>query len=113
MTGKVLVIKSLATSQLTYLANLIPFPDDSIKEIEEILYEFLYNGKTHKVKKSVIIQDYKFAGQKMIDINTMILVQKLKWIKLYLNCHQCVWTPLMLWSDGQIRAIRMSADAHP
>ena len=95
LTGKILVIKSLAISQLTYLANLIPFPDDLIKEIEEIIYTFLYNSKTHKVKKSIIIQDYKHAGQKMIDLKSMIIVQKLKWIRLYLNCHNCLWKPLM------------------
>ena len=76
LTGKILIVKSLAASQLIYLANLIPFPDDCIKEVEEVLFDFIYEGKTHKVKKSIIIQDFQHAGQKMIDISTMVLVQK-------------------------------------
>ena len=54
LTGKVLVIKSLAMSQILYLANLLPFPDDKIKEIEGLLYEFVWNCKIPKVKKSYI-----------------------------------------------------------
>ena len=53
LTGKVLVIKSLAMSQILYLANLLPFPDDKIKEIEGLLYEFVWNCKIPKVKKNI------------------------------------------------------------
>lgn len=95
LTGKILVLKSLVISQINYLANILPFPNEVIKEIDQIIYEYLWNGKTHKVKKSIIIQDYKLGGQKMIDIETMVMVQKLKWVKLYLNNHKCLWTPLM------------------
>ena len=91
LNGKVIIIKSLAISQIIYLLNLQPFPDDYIKELESIIYEFLWNGKTHKVKKSVMIQDYVHGGHKMIDIRTLNLVQKMKWIKLYLNGHDCLW----------------------
>ena len=95
LNGKVLIIKSLALSQIIYIMNLLPFPDESIKEVENILYDFLWNGKTHKVKKSVIIQDFKAGGHNMADIQSMNITQKLKWIKLYLNGHNCLWTGLM------------------
>jgi len=95
LNGKVIIIKSLAISQLIYLLNLLPFPDDIMKEIEIAIYEFLWNGKTHKVKKSVIIQNYKDGGCKMIDLRTLNMSQKLKWLKLYLNCHECQWRYLM------------------
>ena len=31
----------------------------------------------------------------MIHIGTMVMVQKLKWFKLYLDTHKCLWSPLM------------------
>ena len=95
LIGKVLILKSLALSQIIHLANLQPFPDESIKELETLFYEFLWNGKTHKIKKSVIIQKYDLGGQSMIDLKSVILVQKLKWIKLFLNNHNCMWRKTM------------------
>ena len=95
LNGKVLIIKSLAISQIIYLANLLPFPDEYIKQIEMLIYEFLWNGKTHKVKRAVMIQDYDRGGHKMIDLALMIQTQKLKWITLYLNNHNCEWRKLM------------------
>ena len=50
------------------LTSISSVPDDRIQEIEQIIYEFLWNGKTHKVKTYVIIQDFKEGGHKMIDI---------------------------------------------
>ena len=44
-----------------------------------------------KLKKTVITQEYKDGGCKMLDIRSQIMTQKLKWIKLYLNCHDCLW----------------------
>ena len=58
------------------MASLLPFPDDLIQEIEQMIYEFLWNGKTHKVKIDVIIQDFKEEGHKMIDIRSLIMTQK-------------------------------------
>lgn len=95
LNGKVLIIKSLAISQIIYLLNLLPFPDDINKELESAIYEFLWNSKTHKVKKSVMIQNFKDGGYKMIDLRTLNITQKLKWIKLYLNGHDCQWRCLM------------------
>ena len=91
LTGKVLIIKALAMSQILYLANLLPFPDDKIKQVEDILYEFIWNGKIHKVKKKIFIQSYEDGGYKMPDIRSIIQAQKLKWVKLYLNNHACLW----------------------
>jgi exonuclease III len=94
LNGRVLILKSLAVSQIIYIANLIPFPDDLIREIEEMFYEFLWCGKTHKVKKSIITQDFSNGGHKMIDVRYMISSQKLKWVKLYLKNHDCLWKTL-------------------
>ncbi len=95
LNGRVLIIKALAISQIIYLASLIPFTHEIIKEIEVLLYEFLWGVKTHKVKKAIIVQDFMHGGHKMIDLQSMIMTQKLKWIRLYFNNHDCLWRPLM------------------
>ena len=77
LTGKILIVKAIAMSQIIYLANLLPFPDEKIKEIESILYNFIWNSSIHKVKKKVFIQDYKSGGHRMPDLRSVIQTQKL------------------------------------
>lgn len=95
LNGKVLILKSLIISQFTHIANLLPISDDVIKEIDQFIFEFLWNGKTHKVKKRIIVQDFNLGGYKMLDLRRMIMIQKLKWVKLYLNGHNCLWRNVM------------------
>ncbi len=95
LNGKILILKSLALSQITHLLNVLPFPNVFMKELENLFYNFVWNGKTNKVKKSVFIQDFRCGGHKMIDIQSVNQTQKLKWVKLYLNNHRCLWRPLM------------------
>ena len=35
---EVQIIKALGLSQIMYLSNMLPFPDDKLKEIENIFY---------------------------------------------------------------------------
>ena len=49
--GKATVIKSLGLSNLTYLMSCLPVPIDFTKEINQILYRFLWNKKTDKIKR--------------------------------------------------------------
>jgi hypothetical protein len=75
--------------------KVLPISIELMKDIENSFYEFLWNGKTNKVKKAVIIQEFKSGGHKMIDIQSVNQTQKLKWVKLYLNNHNCLWRCLM------------------
>ena len=95
LTGKVLIIKCYAVSQFLYIAHLLPFPKHRIKEFEREIYAFLWNGKTHKVKMNTVIQDYCKGGQTMPDLHSIIISQKLKWVKMYLNNHICSWVYTM------------------
>ncbi len=83
--GKILLIKTYALSQILYTTAVLPTPDKFVVELEEIIYNFLWNGKQHKVKKSVIIQSYENGGQRMISIQDMIKVQHITWIKKIFN----------------------------
>ena len=51
LLGKVLILKSLITSQLVYILSPIQSSPEAIKEINTIFYDFLWNGKGDKIKK--------------------------------------------------------------
>jgi hypothetical protein len=85
ITGKVLIIKSLALSKFSLVASLVKTPDSYRKEVNSLLYEFLWNGKTDKIKRNLIKQDLDKGGIKMIDFDDVILSSQTLWIKRYLD----------------------------
>ena len=59
LLGKVTVIKSLAASQLVYIMSSLPSSQSYLKETHQLLYNFLWDGTGDKIKRSVIINEYK------------------------------------------------------
>ena len=79
LLGKVTVIKSLAASQLVYIMSSLPssfFP---------IFANFLWDGRGDKIKRSVMLNEYKDGGLKMLDIRSFNYALKSKWVKKYLD----------------------------
>ena len=93
--GKILIIKTFGLSQLLYVSSILYVPDWVISEAENIMYNFLWNGKQHKVKKRVIIQDVKDGGLNMSDLLSVVKTQRIKWIKRYLNATKTSWKNTM------------------
>ena len=53
--GNITVIKSLVLSKITHLLLNLPDPDDNfLKELNTLLFSFLWGGKTDKIKRSGI-----------------------------------------------------------
>ena len=93
--GKILIIKTLGLSQLLYISSILHVPDWVISEAENLMYSFLWNGKQHKVKKRVIIQDVSEGGLNMSDLVSVIKAQRIKWVKWYLNVTETSWKNTM------------------
>lgn len=89
--GKILLIKTYALSQILYLTSVLPVPEAFMIKLDEIIFNFLWNGKAHKVKKSVIIQDVENGGCNMISVQDMIRTQYITWIKKYQNDNISYW----------------------
>ena len=53
LLGKVAIIKSLAASQLVYIMSSLPSSQSYLKEIHQLLYNFLWDRRGDKVKRSV------------------------------------------------------------
>ena len=56
--GKILITKSLLSSQLTYISNVLTLPEHVIKDINKTLFQFVWGG-SEKVKRKTIINSYK------------------------------------------------------
>ena len=85
LLGKITVIKSLLASRLVYILSPLPTPSGYLKEINSLLYKFLWNGKCDKIKRIHMINDYTKGGLKMLDIQSFNNAVKAKWVQRYLD----------------------------
>ena len=80
--GRLTVIKTLIIPKLNHLILTLPNPKpEFLKMFETELFLFLWNSKIHKIKKNVIIQDYKYGGLKMVDYTEFISALKSSWVR--------------------------------
>lgn len=85
LLGKITIIKTLAVSQIVYILSSLPTPPDIIKKTNSILYDFLWDGKGDKIKRTTMINNYEKGGLKMLDIQSFMEFLKMKWIQGYLK----------------------------
>ena len=91
LTGRVLIVKSLGLSTFSLLASLIHVSTDVIKRINTIVYNFIWNSKTDKVKRQIVQLDYCDGGLRMLDFETMVTCAKIKWINRYFDGSSPDW----------------------
>jgi hypothetical protein len=77
--GKIQVIKSIAIPQITLVATILPTPKNVIKDINKILYKFLWNS-TEKIKRLKTIKKVNDGGLNMTDLDSYICSLKANWI---------------------------------
>ena len=65
-------------------AALIAVTDDLIKEIITLIYRFIWKGND-KIKRTALINDIKEGGLKMLDIQSMILAQRVMLLKRFVD----------------------------
>ena len=85
LLGKITIIKTLAVSQIVYILSSLPTLPDILKTINSTLYNFLWDGKGDKIKRTTMINSYPKGGLKMLDIQSLNESLKMKWIQGYLN----------------------------
>ena len=84
--GRITVIKSLVISKITHLLMNLPDPEESfLKELNKLLYNFLWNGKNDKIRRSGVCQAYEVGGLKMVDIKSFLSAFKISWLKRILH----------------------------
>ena len=93
--GRILVLKALGLSQLIYALMNTTILDKNLKEINDFVWEFIWKGKRKaRIRRNVLIQDYKEGGLKAPDIYSMHTALKYSWIPRLLNGHGDPWAQL-------------------
>ena len=84
------VIKSLLIPKFVYISSLLPTPKELIKDLNRLLFKFLWKG-TDKVTRASTINDFEHGGLKMIDIDSMIVSLRLAWLKRIFSENGGTW----------------------
>ena len=97
LIGRITVIKSLALPILIQCFTVLPDPPSHIsKEIQDIFFRFLWNGKPDKVKRNTIFGNYQDGGLKMPHITSFISALKVTWIQKVLDSdNNAAWKVLI------------------
>lgn len=85
LLGKITIIKTLAVSQIVHVLTSLQTHQGALKEINTLLYDFLWERRGDKIKMTEIINDYDKGGLKMIDIQIFNKSLKIKWVNVYFS----------------------------
>ena len=88
--GKVTIIKSLIIAKFVYISSLLPVPKEIVKELNKMIFKFLWKG-TDKVTRLSTINEFENGGLKMIDLENMIKSLRLAWLKRIFQCNNGAW----------------------
>ena len=69
--GKLTIIKSFVIPKFVYVCALLPTPNEVSKQLNQLLFKFLWKD-IDKVKRLSVINEYVEGGLKMIDLETMV-----------------------------------------
>ena len=89
--GKIIIIKTLLISQIIYVASVFTAPTKFVKEINKLLFTFLWNSRKEKVKRSVVINPPKAGGLGMVDIESKIKSLRLSWMLKFFDNYPRPW----------------------
>ena len=73
--GKATIIKSLIIPKFVYVSSLLPTPKEVIKQLNQLLFKFLWKG-VDKVARLSVINEYENGG-----LEIMVKSLRLTWLK--------------------------------
>ena len=90
LLGRIQIVKTFAIPKFMYKASLISVSEDRIKDVNKLLYSFIWKGND-RIKRTVLINDIENGGQKMLDIQSMILSQRVIALKRFIEDFNSPW----------------------
>ena len=92
LKGKASIIKTLVIPKIVYALSLIFCPTKILEKLDKILFSFLWDNKTPKIKRESIIANYCDGGLKMTDLFLVHESAKIRFLKRILKSDNMKWT---------------------
>ena len=82
LLGKILIVNSLVASLFVYKMSVLPtIPANILKEINDIISKFLWNGKRPKIKNQILENNKANGGAGLVNMKIKDTAVKVKWIQ--------------------------------
>lgn len=85
------IIQNVIIPKISYIASVQSISKQQIKQLEKIIYEYISDGKTDKVKRDVMIGNFIDCGLRIRDIDTHIDMLRISWIKRIKEGEEANW----------------------
>jgi hypothetical protein len=85
LKGKITILKTLIVPKFIYPCSMLFVPDWFVSAANKALFNFLWDGKPSKIKKSTIIGNIEDGGLKMPHVESIIKSLKLAWLSKLFN----------------------------
>ena len=101
--GKVTVVKTLAFPILVQVLTVLPDPpEDVFKQIDRIMFNFIWNGKIEKVKRTTLISNYDEGGLRVPQAKLFAKSLKTSWLKRIFDIENTNQWKLLLLDEIEI-----------
>ena len=97
--GRITVVKTNILSKCIHLFSSLPRSDNFQKQLNQILFKFVWDSKPDKIKRT-ICHDYLKGGLRMINIKKFEQALKLSWVRQFLYSSDSQWYRLFKKSYG-------------
>ena len=73
------IIKSFLIPKYIYFCSILPTPKELLKELNKILFKFLWKG-VDEVTRASVINEYEEGGLRMVDLECIAESLRLAWL---------------------------------
>ena len=89
--GKVLVIKTLLLSQVGFIADVVNIPNNIVKQIDTLLWSFLWDSKQPLVNRKTMFLNSYMGGVNMSSLQNTLMCKQIKLIYKIIKSDKAHW----------------------
>ena len=91
LKGKITILRTLILPQVQFLFSMIVIPDIILKKLDKMLFDYLWDNKPSKIKRSTVIAPIEQGGLAMIDVYEVHAAAKCGWIRRFYDDSASKW----------------------
>ena len=92
--GKVLIIKTLLLSQIGFIADVVSIPNNIVKQIDTLLWSFLWDSKQPLVNRNVMLQNALMGGVNMSILQNTLICKQIKFLYKMIIAENAHWNQI-------------------
>ena len=89
--GRINIVKTLALSKVIFICSSLETPPYFVEEVNKKIFDFVWNHKPAKIKKSTLIKSKKEGGLEIKDFVIFDKALKLNWVNRLCSDHDAPW----------------------